>query len=146
MLRSAPQSDLTRIVVDVAKNLERAQRRTPPGVLDHHHRRFSKGLELLESSIGDVKWLLSIFDSEGPIFLSLPSPATTRISPGFGPTPPPSSWASPRTGQTRPRNSRLSPRTTTGTSLFKSGFSNLLKKNKAESGRVPVGPDQTGTR
>ncbi|GMY17336.1 hypothetical protein FCV25MIE_12575 [Fagus crenata] len=45
MLRSAPQSDLTRIVVDVAKNLERAQRRTPPGVLDHHHRRFSKGLE-----------------------------------------------------------------------------------------------------
>jgi hypothetical protein len=76
MLRSTSQSDLTRIIADVAKNLECAQRHTPPGDLDHHHRRFSKGLE---SSIGDVKCLFSIFDSEGGTNLSLPPIASNDL-------------------------------------------------------------------
>lgn len=69
-----------RIVADVAKNLERAltlvRKCKHSGVLRQVFSitttaDFRKVSNLLESSIGDMKWLLSIFDSEGAN-LSLP--------------------------------------------------------------------------
>lgn len=69
-----------RIVADVAKNLDRAltlvRKRKHSGVLRQVFAitttaDFRKVANLLESSIGDMRWLLSIFDSDGAN-LSLP--------------------------------------------------------------------------
>ncbi|KAF3437512.1 hypothetical protein FNV43_RR20266 [Rhamnella rubrinervis] len=90
MLRSAARAAATtqsiyerpvrRIVEDVAKNLDRAltlvRKRKHNGVLRQVFAitttaDYRKVASLLESSIGDMKWLLSIFDSDGAN-LSLP--------------------------------------------------------------------------
>ncbi|KAH7528411.1 uncharacterized protein LOC107418286 [Ziziphus jujuba] len=90
MLRSAARVAATtqslyerpvrRIVADVAKNLDRAltlvRKRKHNGVLRQVFAitttaDFRKVANLLESSIGDLRWLLSIFDSDGAN-LSLP--------------------------------------------------------------------------
>uniref|UniRef100_A0A2N9GV05 DUF7792 domain-containing protein n=1 Tax=Fagus sylvatica TaxID=28930 RepID=A0A2N9GV05_FAGSY len=79
--QSLYERPIRRIVADVAKNLERAQtlvrKCKHSGVLRQVFSitttaDFRKVSNLLESSIGDVKWLLSIFDSEGGTNLSLP--------------------------------------------------------------------------
>ncbi|KAJ7956188.1 Armadillo [Quillaja saponaria] len=72
---------IRRIVADVSKNLDRAltlvrKRKKHSGVLRQvfaitNTANFSKVSNLLGSSIGDMKWLLSIFDSDGTN-LSLP--------------------------------------------------------------------------
>ncbi|XP_054804989.1 uncharacterized protein LOC129308043 [Prosopis cineraria] len=71
-----------RIVAEVSKNLERAltlvrKCKKHSGVLRQvfsitSTADFRKVSTLLESSIGDMKWLLSIFDSDGGIELTLP--------------------------------------------------------------------------
>uniref|UniRef100_A0A6N2MEQ5 DUF7792 domain-containing protein n=1 Tax=Salix viminalis TaxID=40686 RepID=A0A6N2MEQ5_SALVM len=73
---------LRRIASDITKNLDRA--RTPVRKCKKHSgvfrqvfcittiADFRKVSSLLESSIGDMKWLLSIFESDGGAHLSLP--------------------------------------------------------------------------
>ena len=79
--QSLYERPIRRIVADVAKNLERAQtlvrKCKHSGVLRQVFSitttaDFRKVSNLLESSIGDMRWLLSIFDSEGGTNLSLP--------------------------------------------------------------------------
>ncbi|KAJ9163788.1 hypothetical protein P3X46_023420 [Hevea brasiliensis] len=69
------------IASDISKNLDRAltlvRKCKHSGVLRHvfsiiSTADFRKVSNLLESSIGDMKWLLSIFESDGGTYLSLP--------------------------------------------------------------------------